>query len=749
MAKINIGQEEEMHRLYEEENADHENGWVDKTMKSDNVFSIVGKRHSRIDGEKIVTGHANYTHDIKFRGMLHAKILRSPHACADIISVDLSAAKKKAGVKAAIQLYEGRINYAGQQVAAVAAVDVKTAEEALKLIKVEYKVLPHAVSDVKAMEKNAPQVLDHPNITERLMYERGDIDQGFKEADVVLEQEYRTHVQIHQPTETHGSIAKWDGKKLTVWDSTQSLFGVQAGLAAALEIPISDVQIIKQYMGGGFGSKLATGEYTVAVAKLAKIARKPVKISFSRKENSLCVGNRPSTLQAVKAGVKKDGTLTALSLHNYSGGGLRRGDRCAEVWIDIYKCANARAEEYNVFSHAGPARPMRAPGHPMGVFSLDGMIDALAYEIGMDPLELRMKNYSAKNRGDTEKPYSSKKLDQCYKLGAEKIGWKRRKKKPGSGKGPVKRGIGMATQIWGGAGSVETAAMIKLHRDGSVEVLSGTQDIGTGTRTYMAMITADTLGVDLKQVSVRIGSTLYPYSTGSGGSQTTPSVGPAVRDAALKAAEYLKKRASAQLNIEPDQIQIQKGKYVNSQNAEFVPYKKLFARMRREKVFRGEYTGRPSEYAYNSFGAHFAEVEVDTRTGQVKVIKVVAAHDIGRVLNPLTAESQVIGGVTQGVSYALFEQRIMDDATGTVLNPNFRDYKLTTSMDIPEIIPIFIDSVDPHMSNLGAKGLGEPPMVPIAAAIANAVYNAIGVHVKELPMTPDRILAALNGKEAG
>jgi xanthine dehydrogenase YagR molybdenum-binding subunit len=720
-------------------------------------FEIIGKSTARIDGEKIVTGRAPYTQDIKPRGMLYGKILRSPHACAEVISMDISQAQSLPGVKAAIQLKKGRIKYAGEQVAAVAARDEKTAEQALKLIKVEYKPLPFVVTEEKAMEEGAAQVHDGPNVQPLYdKYTRGNIEKGFKEADFVLERTYKTAVEIHHPAETHGSIARWEGERLTVWDSTQSIFGVRDGLARALKIPASRINVIKQYMGGGFGSKLGVNDYTVAAAMLAKQANKPVKIILSRKENSLCVGNRPSSLQTIKGGVKKDGALTALYLKNYTSGGIDTGDYCAEPIVDVYKCPHVKVEEYSVFTNTGASRPTRAPGHVQGTFALEGFLEELANEINLDPLELRKKNYSTKNQGDTEIPYSSKGLDKCYQLGAEKIGWKRRNKKPGEGNGKVRRGLGMASQIWWGVGRPGTLADIKLHPDGSVEAICGTQDIGSGTRTYMATITAETLGLRPKDITVKIGNTEYPWCGSSGGSTTTPSVAPAIRDAALKAADYLKKMAAEKLEIKADDISIGNRKFSNKNNpAQSIGYKKLLdglrreRKLRREKVFHGEYVGRPSGFAYNTFGAHFAEVEVDTETGQVKILKVVGVHEIGRLMNKLTAESQIIGGITQGVSTALFEERVMDNTTGNVANPNFRDYKIATSLDIPEIIPIIVDMVDPRINNLGAKGLGEPPRIPPAGAIANAVYNAIGVHVREIPMTPDKVLQALNRKEVG
>jgi len=711
-------------------------------------FKIIGNSVPRIEGEKIVSGQAPYTHDIQLRGMLYGKVLRSPHPCAEIVSMDLSGAASLPGVKAALQLKEGKVKYAGELVAALAAVDENTAEEALKLVKVEYKPLPFVVTPEKAMEEGAPQVHDQPNVRKINDYSRGDIEKEFKEADLVLERTYKTAVEIHQVAETHASVAKWEGENLTVWDSTQAIFGVRDGLARALNIPASRIKVIKHHMGGGFGSKLGLNDYTVAAAKLAKDAGKPVKIILSRKENSICVGNRPTSLQTIKAGVKKDGTLTAFSYKNYTCGGVGAGDSCAEPLVDVYKCPNVKVEEYTVFANTVASRPTRAPGHVQGTLALEGFMEELANELGMDPLELRKKNYSLKSRGDTDIPYSSKGLDQCYQIGAEKIGWERRNKKPGEGNGKLRRGLGMASQIWWGLGRAGTQADVRLHPDGSVEAICGTQDIGTGTRTYIAEVAAETLGLEPKDIMVKIGNTEYPWSGSSGGSTTTPSVAPAVRDAALKAADYLKNLAAKKFGVTTDQVDIESKKLFNRNNtAQSIDFQALIREHRRELVFHGECGGRPADYAYNTFGAHFAEVEVDVETGKIKVVKYVAVHESGRIMNKLTAESQVIGGITQGISTALFEERVMDIPTGKVINPNLRDYKIATSMDIPEIIPLFVDMVDPRANILGTKGLGEPPRIPASAAVANAVYNAIGVHIREIPMTPDKVLQALKQKE--
>jgi xanthine dehydrogenase YagR molybdenum-binding subunit len=712
-------------------------------------FKIIGQYTKRIDGEKIVTGKAPYTQDIKLRGMLAGKILRSPHAKAEVLSLDLGAVRSLPGVMAALSMNRGNIQYAGQMVAAVAAIDEKTAEKALDLIQVEYKPMPFVVREEKAKEEGAPQVHDNrPNVEQRRGYSRGDTDAGWEEADVIIERTYKTSVEIHQPAETHSSIARWQGERLTVWDSTQAIHAVRDGLAEILQIPASRVKVIKHYMGGGFGSKLGLNEQTVAAAMLAKETGRPVKIMLSRKDNSVCVGNRPSTFQTYRGGVKKDGTITALSLLSYTSGGIRGGDRSSEPMIDVHKCENVTVEDYNIYMNTGASRPTRAPGLTQGTFGFEGFMDELANEIAMDPLAFRKLNYTTKNRGGTGIPYSSKGLDKAYEIGAKEIGWHNRNKVPGSGTDRIKKGIGMAAGIWWGAGSPGTEADVKLHPDGSVEAICGTQDIGCGTRTHMAVVAADTLGLEPADITVRLGNSDYPWAPVSGGSLTTPSVAPAVRDAALKAAEYLREIAAAKLKIPASNIVCENKNFIDNENSEnAVSFKDVFGELSHEMVFHGERKGLPEGYAYNTFGAHFAEVEVDTATGKIKIIKVVAVHDSGRIMNKQTAESQIVGGVTQGLSTALFEQRIMDGETGRMVNPNLRDYKIATSMDIPEIVPLFVDIVDPRINILGTKGLGEPPRIPASAVIANAVYNAIGVHIREIPMTPDKVLQALKEKE--
>ncbi|MEJ2637306.1 MAG: molybdopterin-dependent oxidoreductase, partial [Calditrichia bacterium] len=488
------------------------------------------------------------------------------------------------------------------------------------------------------------------------------------------------------------------------------------------------------------------GKYTVMAALLARQTGRPVRITLDRKEMNLAVGNRPDSLQKLKVGAKKDGTLTAMHHYSYgAAGAYPSGAGCSWPFRSVYQCPNVSVEEYSVFINAGKARPFRAPGHVQGTFGMDSIIDEMAEKIGMDPLEFRLKNYAEKDQV-WGLPYTSKLLRQAYRQGAEAIGWHRRQNPAGSAKGPLKRGIGMASQIWWGGGGPPAYATLKLNRDGSVQVISGTQDIGTGTYTFIAQVAAEVLELPLEKIEVLLGDTAAcPYGPSSGGSTTAPSISPAVRDAAEQMKAKLLSGGAAILEVPETQLQYSNGIISSVKDkSKSLEIGEVVRKMHeRVLVVTGARSANPEGYLINSFGAQFAEVEVDTETGKVQVIKIVAAHDIGRTLNRKTLENQFHGGIMQGLSYALMEERVMDRYTGKVLTTNLHDYKIPTIMDTPEIEVIIVSEGDPMISNTGVKGIGEPAIIPTAAAIANAVKNAIGIRMKSLPMTPDKVLMAL------
>ena len=725
-------------------------------------LKVIGKPISRLDGYDKVSGTARYTYDVTLPNMAFARTLRCPLPHANIKNIDISKAKKLPGVLAIVTyknspqipwyqgsyLFDTHLRFQGDEVACLAAETEKIAEQALKLIEVDYEELPFVVDAGKAMQDDAPKLYEDGNIDggKPSVYERGNIETGFAEADVVVEDTFSTQVAIHNPAEVHCSVVNWDGNQLTVWDSTQGIFSVRDNIARSLKMPASHVRVLTKYMGGGFGSKLATGKYTIMAALLAKEIGRPVKIAVDRNEMNLAVGNRPDSVQKLKVAAKKDGTLTAMTHYSYGAAGAYPSSAgCSWPLRTVYKCPNVRTEEYTVFINAGPGRPMRAPGHVQGTFAMDSIIDELAEKIGMDPLEFRLKNYVAKDQVFNV-PYTSKRLKEAYEQGAKAIGWKRRNKKPGSGTGSIKKGIGMATQIWWGGGGPPAYTTLKLNRDGSAQVLAGTQDLGTGTYTFIAQIVAEVLEIPIEKIKVILGDTgACPYGPSSGGSTTAPSVSPAVRDTAELMKAKLMSGAAAVLETPEDQLVYSKGVISSKLDEKKTMPISEIVRLMRERVLvtTGAREANPQGYTTNSFGAQFAEVEVDIDTGQVTVLKIVAAHDVGRTLNRKLLENQFHGGIIQGLSFALMEERVIDENTGKVLTTNLHDYKMPTILDTPEIEVIIVSDADELLSNTGVKGIGEPPIIPTAGAIANAVYNAIGVRIKSLPIMPDKVLMAL------
>lgn len=738
---------------------------VPPAWDKDVQLNIVGKKTPRVGGYEIVSGTAQYTTDIFLPNMIIARTLRSPYPMARIKSIDTSKAKELKGVRYILthenapditwqgygKLLDKLLRYAGDEVAVIAAENEYIAEEALSLIKVEYEQLPFVVTAQDAIKPDAPKVRGdgEGNIMygKPSVYERGNVEKGFAEAQAIFEGTFRTSAIVHCTTEIHNSVAQWGGDKLTVWDSTQHIYGVQSDLAKFFKIPINKVRVIKQYMGGGFGGKYYTHKNTLFATIIARETGRPVKTINSRKEEFLSTGYRPNSVQKVKLGAKKDGTLTAISLDNHGTVGVFPMDVAAAgaCYASVYKCPHVKTSDTSILINAGPAHPHRAPNHPQGTFALDSAMDMLAEKIGIDPLQFRIKNYTDIEQTNNL-PYTTKFLKECYEEGSKRIDWERRNKKPGSGKGTKKRGIGVGSIYWGGSGGPPAYVIIKMNPDATATLLCGTQDLGTGTRTILAMTAAEVLGLHVNDITVVIGDTESGvYSPGSGGSYTAPSVIPAVRTAAVEVKKGLLEIAASLLQTQPENLELQSGKIIlKSIPEKSITLKEVAAKMGNNMIIgHGAREENPSGYAINTFGAQFAEVEVDTKTGNVKVIKVVSVHDSGRIINPTTAENQVIGGIIQGIGMSLSEQQLMDIKTGTILNPSFGEYHLPTVDSIPEIEIAFVNPSDVKANNVGLKGLGEPPIVGVSAAIANAVYNAIGKRIYELPITPDKVLKEL------
>ncbi|MBX7151235.1 xanthine dehydrogenase family protein molybdopterin-binding subunit [bacterium] len=725
-------------------------------------LKFIGGKTTRNDGIDKVTGKAKYTFDIQLPGMLYAAFLRSSHSAAVVKSIDISKAEKYPGVKAVMSVTEQwpmAVRFAGQEILAIAAETQHQAEEALKLVSVEYERKPFVVDIEKA--KNGKVLVFDETVEEKTtegdapggaakVSQKGNVrgprangnlaqvDAALAGSDVIVEATYTTQVQTHSAMETHGVVVRWDAEdQLTVWASTQGTFSVRDELADVFQLPKTNVRVYTEYMGGGFGAKFGAGVYGVMAAKLAKKAKAPVRLMLNRKEEHLAVGNRPSSVQTFKIGAGKDGKLKAIKLLSYGTAGIGTGAGSAgPARVMYFTIDNVYTEESDVFTNAGPGAAFRAPGFPQGTFALEQTIDELAYKLNMDPLEFRKMNSTADLVRMAE-----------YEIGAKKFGWEKRNPKAAADKGPIKKGYGMANSVWYYITGAGFQAAIQVNSDGSVELTNGVQDIGGGIRTVMAMVTAEELGLQPKDIVVKIGDTQYGLGPASGGSQTTAGITPAVRNAAYLAKMKMLDIAAPLLGVKAEELGLADGKIIVTANpSKSLTWKQVASKIPGDKFtvigerLKDHLEVRPRLLA----GVQFAEVEVDTETGVIKVKRVVAVHDCGRPMNRLTLESQINGGVIQGISYALFENRLLDRNTGLMVNANFDQYKIAGSLDMPEIESVIID-VNNGQSSTGAMGIGEPATVPTAAAIANAFYHATGVRVRELPMTPAAVLKALQG----
>ena len=746
---------------------------------------IIGKAVSRVDAYERVSGSAVYPSDVSLPNMLYGAILRCPYPHARVKKIETGKAERLPGVQAVIsgqtpaadlpwtyssrgtrknsKLFDPHCRFEGETVAAVAAETPYLAWDAARAIEVAYEVLP-AVSDERtALDQDAAAIYEEGNrVGPPRTYERGDIARGFAGAEVVLEENYRTECEIHTPMEPHGCVANWDGDRLTIWESTQGVYRVQQNVAETLNLPLSKVRVIGHYMGGGFGSKLQAGKYTVIAALLARISGRPVKMILSREETYLAVGNRPPSNMRLKAGIKRDGTLTALDFAcTGTGGAYPAGGVSLVDWQvrDLYKCPNVRTTCTDVYINAGPARPFRAPGHPQGSWALEQMLDALAAAIDMDPVDLRLKNISLYSQArDGNPPYTTTGFKDCIEEGARAFGWKQARQRiaAAGNRGVIRRGVGMAGGLWiAGGGRPPSTIILKLFSDGSVNLNMGASDIGTGTKTVMALVVAEELGVKPEIIQIEHADTGTPqYATPSGGSKPVPPQSPAVRAAAISLKQQLLEIAAQDLAVDPASLSFRAGSIVSRNDpSQKIRFTELSGLKQRGVVVGIGYRGpNPEAKVTNPFAAQFCEVEVNTATGEVRIIRFLGAHDSGRVMSRLTYDSQVIGGITMGIGLAMTEARILDkNHTGKMVNRNWHDYKLPTALDVPEdIVSLPIEPDDTEANTTGAKGLGEPVTIPTAAAVANAVYHATGVRITQTPINPVQLcrLLAERGKEA-
>lgn len=709
-------------------------------------LEVVGRPAQRIDGLARARGEAPYTADIRLPGLLQAAVLRSPYARARVTGLDLEPARSAPGVRAVVgpddtDALTREPSYEGHAVAAVAADTPAQARTAVRLIEVEWEELEPLLDPDEAVERGS--LVEEPR-----RHERGDLEAGLAGADVVVEAEYRTQTVLHNCLETHQAICDWRGDdKLDVYISTQYIWGVRDRVAQTLGLHPDNVRVVCQAMGGGFGSKNGPGEYTIVAAELARRAGRPVRCALDRREENLATGNRNSTVQRLVAGAKADGTLTALGGEYVNAVGWAGFSPMTGGPMQmLYACDNVRVVEHGAKLNAPPNAAFRAPGFVEGTFGLECLLDELAARLDLDPLELRKRNYS---HADPEgRPYSSKNLMECYRR-AEPY-WERRDEVRARSEGSWKRGVGLASQIWFGGGGPPSYAWVRVSSDGRVTVVTAMQDIGTGTLTAMAQIAAEELGLPLERVDVVLGdSARGPYASISAGSSTLPSMGPAVRAAAADAGRQILEIASQRYDKELRVLSLAKG-HVVAQDGGSWPLEDVCSLLGDGQILgKGARGPNPTGMRVLTFGVQVAEVAVDVETGEVRVERIVAVHDVGRIVNPLGAHSQVEGGIVQAVGHTLSEERLLDPASGTVLTRTLDAYKIPTIADVPEIVVEFVDEPDTHLTNLGSKGLGEPPIVPTAAAIANAIRDATGADVRSLPVTREEMLRALREAREG
>jgi xanthine dehydrogenase YagR molybdenum-binding subunit len=730
---------------------------------------LIGSKIQRLDGPAKATGKAKYSYDINRPGMLHAIMLRSPHAHAKIKSLDSAVAEKMPGFKGIYLIKKAgdELYYAGDEILAIAADTEEHAHDAIRAVKIEYEVLPHTVKEEDALKEDrktvSPAGGKRDNVLTAKEEKHNDFEKGMADAAVTVEGEYGVPTISHQCLESHGLVAEWgaDGG-LTVWASTQAVWGTADALAKyfagkyKLDLPASKVQCITHYMGGGFGSKFGPDIQGQVAAELARQAKAPVKLMLDRESEIICGGSRPSAYGKVKVGATKDGKVTAYEVDCYGTPGVGNSDTVTfnalpYVYPFVFKRKHTR-----VRTNTQQIRAMRAPNHPQCCTLTEFVLDDLAAKLEMDPLQLRLKNLPQNDAKKVETaPHSLDALKNTIytreiEIAAGLAKWKDKWHPPGKTNGVVKHGIGMALHTWGGQASPQrNECVITISADGSVTARTSTQDLGTGQRTVSALVTAEILGLEPEQIALQFGESLNGASSGSGGSTTIPSQAPATLRAAEAARDDLFAKIAANLKAKKEDLAIETGKVVDKAGGKSWEWKKACAALGDEKATGAGFWTYPESLKPENKdvtssgvgGVQIAEVAVDTETGVVSVKQIVAVQDCGMVVSRLTCESQVAGGVIMGLNYALFEERIMDRVTGRQVNPDMEFYKLGGIEDMPKIIVHLHD-----MPERGVIGIGEPPTISTHAAIGNAIFNAIGARVPHTPFTPERVLAALAAK---
>jgi xanthine dehydrogenase molybdenum-binding subunit len=759
-------------------------------------FSVVGKRLPRADAAERATGAAKFAGDVILPELLIGKVLRSPYPHAKILKIDKSKAENLPGVECVMTLedvvprkrftgsfqdlplltrgaaperadqyvFADKARFIGDPIAAVAAINEHIAEEALELIEVEYEQLPAVFDPIEAVKPGAPKIHDHAenNIAYHAVnpLSEGNVEKAFQEADCVVEDTFRTTKQIHCQMESAASVATFDANgRLTVWSQCQMPHPARRELAYIFDIPVGKVRLITPHVGGSFGGRNSVCLEPIVIA-LAKKTGKPVKIEHTKDEDFHVCDTRTPFIYHAKLGFKKDGTLTAIQVKGMTqaGGYLSRSTTCTSVFlgfsIGLYRCPNKLAENDLVYTNTTPSGAYRGMGHESAMWGIEQLVDRAAQKLGMDPLEIRLKNL--KKAGEPSYvglPIQSIALEDCIRVGAAKIGWheKRQKKEEGI----KKRGVGVAVMMHTSGSQphmVEHSSVyLKLNEDGSADLVIHPGDAGTGSPGALSQIAAEELGLRSEDIHVVYGDTdVTLFDIGSIASRTVYITGNAVLKAAREAKGQLLERASKRLGVLTDDLEIKDRQIYNKAD----PNKKIsIAEVVHDAIYNlkheclgisGKGVFEPTTMSPPTQAA-FAEVEVDTETGRVKVLRMVIAHDIGKAINPMTVEGQIEGGVSQGLGYALTEDPALNMDTGELINDSYETYKIPSTLDMPEVEVILVEKPDP-IGPFGAKGVGEPGIINIAPAIANAIYNAIGIQITELPITPEKILKALEVK---
>lgn len=753
---------------------------------ADERLHVVGQPVERVDAAVKVTGAAMYTADTSLPGMLHAVLVRSAIAKGRTV-IDLTAARRLPGVVDAmafddlptldrpiraggVKLFDPEVSYVGQPLAVVCAETLAQARIATRAVRVSCEPVVAAVTLEQALAPDAPPVRPKGNRSRSSpqVAERGDVEGGLADAEVRIQATYRTPSVLHSAMEPHGAVAQWSGDLLTIHEGTQGISMVRDDVAAALGLSSGAVRVVMEHMGGGFGAKNHAGAHTLVAALLARRTGRPVRCLLDRRGEQSDTGHRAAATMEVTLGARRDGRLTAIVVTAAVDQGVSGWEAApGKIFHELYACPNVRTTETFGYTNTQAMAAFRGPGHVEGAFALERAMDELAAALGMDPLALRLRNHAAHDQ-EKSRPYSSGSLGPCLEAVAERFGWASgvrghdapagdgrmtedggaRRTFPAGGGPRFRRGRGIAGQIWPAGGGPPAYATVRIHPDGSVDVLTGTQDLGTGARTILAQVAAEALGARLADVRVILGDTARtPYAGNSWGSMTTPSVAPAVRMAAEDARGHLLDAAAQLLECEPADLAVRDGIISRCDGASSLPMREVTRALGKVTIVgHGSRGPNAPGLALMTFGAQCAEVEVDTWTGTVRVLRIAAVHDAGRILNPRLARSQLEGGILQGLGLALFEERVLDPATGVPLNADLHEYRIPTMADVPAIDATFLETVDPRANPVGARGLAEPPIIPTAPAIANAVADALGVPVRALPLTPRRVLAAM---EAG